>query len=551
MPAAMIRALTELPVAGALVGLAVSIGTRVRYHSRERRGHHVPRRILAISRIKRRGYELAPAPGCAERPARNRDDRIIGLPSRDLGLESMLTQRAKQLFGTDGIRGIPGEYPLDDTTLERVGLALGLHLVADQNVASRPVRVLIGRDTRESGLHIAELIARGLALAGAEPVSAGVVTTPGVAWLVNREGFSAGVVISASHNPYHDNGVKLISSSGMKFPDAVEHEIEHLILSFNDSSPASGAAGAEPVTKVHPDGEEKLHQDYLGGLRAAALPGAKFAGMKIVLDCANGAASELAPQLFRMLGAEVVAINNAPDGKNINAGCGSLHPEGMQKRVVESGAMLGVAFDGDADRAIFASASGKLVDGDGVLLVAGRYMKSARKLKGNVIVGTTMANLGLERALDRLGLKLGRTAVGDRYVLEEMVRIGANLGGEQSGHILFLDDATTGDGMLTAVKIASIVSISGPLDSLVSDLKIFPQKIVNVRVQSKPPLESLPGVSRTLSEAEKALGKSGRIVLRYSGTEPLARVMVEAEREEDVRHWTDFLATALRTAIGA
>jgi phosphoglucosamine mutase len=463
----------------------------------------------------------------------------------------MSTQRAKQLFGTDGIRGIPGEYPLDDTTLERVGFALGLHLVAHQNADSKNLRVLIGRDTRESGPHIAELIARGLALAGAEPVSAGVVTTPGVAWLVNREGFSAGVVISASHNPYHDNGVKLISSSGMKFPDAVEREIEHLILSFNDSSPASRGAGTGRASKAHPRGDEKLHQDYLGGLRAAALPGAKFAGTKIVLDCANGAASKLAPQLFHVLGAEVVAINNAPDGKYINAGCGSLHPEGMQKRVVESGATLGVAFDGDADRAIFAGASGKLVDGDGVLLVAGRYMKSAGKLKGKVIVGTTMANLGLERALDRLGLKLVRTAVGDRYVLEEMLRIGANLGGEQSGHILFLDDATTGDGMLTAVKIASIVSISEPLDSLVSDLKIFPQKIVNVRVQSKPPLESLPGVSRTLSEAEKALGKSGRIVLRYSGTEPLARVMVEAEREEDVRHWTDFLATALRSAIGA
>jgi phosphoglucosamine mutase len=294
-----------------------------------------------------------------------------------------------------------------------------------------------------------------------------------------------------------------------------------------------------------------LHQDYLEGLRAAVLPGAKFAGMKIVLDCANGAASELAPQLFRMLGAEVVAINNAPDGKNINTGCGSLHPEGMQKRVVESGATFGVAFDGDADRAIFASASGKLVDGDGVLLIAGRYMKSAGKLKGNVIVGTTMANLGLERALEQSGLKLVRTAVGDRYVLEEMLRIGANLGGEQSGHILFLDDATTGDGMLTAVKIASIVSIAGPLDSLVADLKVYPQKIVNVRVQSKPPLESLPGVSRTLGEAEKALGKSGRVILRYSGTEPLARVMVEAERDEDVRRWTDSLASAVRSAIGA
>ena len=450
---------------------------------------------------------------------------------------------AKQLFGTDGIRGIPGESPLDDATLERTGRALGEYLRSQSDVQGDSPRVLIGRDTRESGPHIADHIAGGLVAAGAQPVSAGVLTTPGVAWLVNREGFAAGVVISASHNPYHDNGVKLISSSGMKFPDAVEAQLEKSILSASGSVPGAGT--------VHPKVDEKLHEDYLGGLREAAIAGAKFAGMKIVLDSANGAASALAPRLFRSLGADVVAMNDAPNGKNINAGCGSLHPEAMQKRVVESEAALGVAFDGDADRAIFASASGKLIDGDGVLLVAGRYLQSAHKLKGNVIVGTTMANLGLERALDKSGLKLVRTDVGDRYVLEEMRRIGANLGGEQSGHILFLDDATTGDGMLTAVKIASIVSIAGPLDALVADLKIFPQKIVNVRVQSKPRLETLPEVSRVLAEAEKSLGNSGRVVLRYSGTEPLARVMVEAEREEDVRRWTDSLAFALRSAIGA
>jgi len=450
---------------------------------------------------------------------------------------------AKQLFGTDGIRGIPGESPLDDATLESIGRALGEYLRSQSDVQGDSPRVLIGRDTRESGPHIADHIAGGLVAAGAQPVSAGVLTTPGVAWLVNREGFAAGVVISASHNPYHDNGVKLISSSGMKFPDAVEAQLEKSILSAGGAVPGAGA--------VHPKVDEKLHDDYLSGLREAAIAGAKFAGMKIVLDCANGAASTLAPRLFRSLRADVVAMNDAPNGKNINAGCGSLHPEAMQKRVVESAAALGVAFDGDADRAIFASASGKLIDGDGVLLVAGRYLQSARRLKGNVIVGTTMANLGLERALDKSGLKLVRTDVGDRYVLEEMRRIGANLGGEQSGHILFLDDATTGDGMLTAVKIASIVSIAGPLDALVADLKIFPQKIVNVRVQSKPRLETLPEVSRVLAEAEKSLGNSGRVVLRYSGTEPLARVMVEAEREEDVRRWTDSLASALRSAIGA
>jgi len=444
----------------------------------------------------------------------------------------------KELFGTDGIRGIPGEYPLDDATLERVGLALGKHL---REQTPHP-KVLIGRDTRESGPHIAECIARGLASAGSEPVSAGVLTTPGVAFLVNRDGFSAGVVISASHNPYHDNGVKLISSSGMKFSDSVEAALEHVILSKNGSVSA--------LKTVRLNGDKGLYEDYLNGLRAAVFPGAKFAGMKIALDCANGAASKLAPELFRSLGATVIAINDSPDGRNINAGCGSLHPQQLQKVVVEQGAALGVAFDGDADRALFSTAAGKLVDGDGVLLVTGRYLKSIGKLKGDVIVGTTMANLGLERALAQSGLKLVRTAVGDRYVLEEMQRIGANLGGEQSGHILFLDDATTGDGMLTAIKIASLVAIAGPLERLVADLKIFPQKIVNVRVRSKPALDSLPEVAQLLRQAEKTLGDSGRVVLRYSGTEPLARVMVEAEREEDVSRWTESLASALQSSIG-
>ena len=452
---------------------------------------------------------------------------------------------SKQLFGTDGIRGIPGQYPLDDNTLGRLGIALGEYLLSQKGGSTSAPLVLIGRDTRESGPHIAACIAQGLRSAGVDAVSAGVLTTPGVAWLVGREGFSAGVVISASHNPYYDNGVKLISSSGMKFPDATEALLVSVILSPNGASPAV-SLGTE-----HGNGEEKLYADYVEGLRQAALPGAKFAGMKIVLDCANGAASNLAPRLFRSLGATVALMNDAPDGRNINADCGSLHPEGMQRRVVETGAALGMAFDGDADRAIFASASGKLVNGDGVLLVAGRYLKSTGKLKGSVIVGTTMANLGLERALEKEGLTLARTDVGDRYVLEEMQRIGANLGGEQSGHILFLDDATTGDGMLTAVKIASLVSVAGPLDTLVADLKVYPQKIVNVRVNSKPPLNSLPEVSRALKEAENSLGSSGRIVLRYSGTEPLARVMVEAEREADVLRWTDAVASALRSSVGA
>jgi len=269
------------------------------------------------------------------------------------------------------------------------------------------------------------------------------------------------------------------------------------------------------------------------------------------LDCANGAASVLAPQLFAGLGTNVTAINNSPNGRNINADCGSLYPQALQKRVRETGAALGVAFDGDADRALFVSASGRLIDGDGVLLAVGRHMKSAGLLRGSVIVGTTMANLGLERALEKSGLTLARTDVGDRYVLEEMLRIDANLGGEQSGHVLFLDDATTGDGMLTALKMASLVSVAGPLDALIADLRVFPQKITNVRVLSKPGFDSLPEVTRAYAEAEVALGRSGRVILRYSGTEPLARVMVEAEKEEDVVRWSETVASALRTAIGA
>ena len=446
---------------------------------------------------------------------------------------------AKELFGTDGIRGIPGEPPLDDITLDRVGGALGEYLRAH----GPSPRVLIGMDTRESGPHIARRIARGLISAGAEPVAAGVLTTPGVAWLVRNEGFAAGVVISASHNPYHDNGVKLVSSSGMKFPDEVEAEIERAM---------SGRAALHgPVSDIRSEAARGLHEDYLRALQGAAFEGAHFARMKIVIDCANGAASRLAPTLFRSLGAEVVAIHDRPDGRNINTACGSLHPEGMQKKVVETGAALGVAFDGDADRAIFSSSTGKRVDGDGVLLAAGRFLKSRGKLKGSAIIGTTMANLGLEFALRGAGLALVRVPVGDRYVLEEMLRTGANLGGEQSGHIIFLDDATTGDGMLTAVKIASLVSIAGPLDELIKDLKVFPQTIVNIKVRSKPPLDSLPEVVRALAAAERALGSAGRVVLRYSGTEPLARVMVEAEREEDVRRWSEAIASALRSSLGA
>ena len=446
---------------------------------------------------------------------------------------------AKELFGTDGIRGIPGTYPLDDATLYGVSRALGKYLLE----TVRNPRVLIGMDTRESGPHIASQLAAGLADDNVTFVSAGVITTPGVACLVRQNDFSAGMVISASHNPFHDNGVKLFAGTGMKFPDDVE---EHLEIEIHQHKDRETAQHGVPVPA-----DLSLDEEYLAYLRIRVIPGASFEGLKIVLDCANGAASQLGPELFRSLGADVIAIHNQPNGRNINDGCGSLHPEKLREKVLETRAALGVAFDGDADRAMFVSASGRHIDGDGVLLAAARHLRSVGQLRGGRVIGTTMANLGLERVLDSEGLSLARVPVGDRYVLEEMVRSGANLGGEQSGHIIFLDDATTGDGLLTALKIASLVSLRGPLDELVRGLKVYPQIIVNVQVKSKPPLESLPVVSAAIEKATKSLGAAGRVVVRYSGTEPKARVMVEAEHAEDVTQWAEILASAIRTAIGA
>ncbi len=400
----------------------------------------------------------------------------------------------KELFGTDGIRGVPGTPPLDDATLYATGRSLGTYL----KQTSPAAHVLIGMDTRESGPHIAALLAAGLANAGVSIDFAGIITTPGVACLVRQRGFQAGVVISASHNPFQDNGVKLFSSAGMKFPDAVEETLEEDIFKHR----------REPAPKNPPGlaADETLDARYLDFLRSKVIPGAKLS---------------------------------------------SLHLEGLQKCVVAERAGLGIAFDGDADRAMFVCQSGRVVNGDGVLLAAARQLKSAGKLKGNRVVATSMSNLGLERVLAREGIELARAAVGDRYVLEEMLRSNNVLGGEQSGHVIFLDDSPAGDGLLTAVKIASLVSINGRLESLITGLKDYPQTIVNVKVKSKPPLESLPQVSRALAEAQSALGDNGRVVLRYSGTEPLARVMVEAERDADVQRYSQALVDALRESIGA
>jgi len=446
---------------------------------------------------------------------------------------------AKELFGTDGIRGVPGTPPLDDRTLYAAGRGLGETLQKENGAA----HVLIGMDTRESGGHIASLLAAGLERASATVEFAGVITTPGIACLVRQNDYQAGVVISASHNPYHDNGVKLFSHEGMKFPDAEEEEIETEILRLRNET--------VPAARPRLQAKHALHAEYLEFLRRHVLPGAELSGFRIVLDCANGAAYQLGPELFRSLGADVVAIGVAPDGQNINAGCGSLYLEGLQESVVKEGAELGVAFDGDADRALFVAKGGRVVNGDGVLLAAARHLKSQNTLKNRTVVGTAMSNLGFERALARESIRLTRAAVGDRYVLEEMLKSGNNLGGEQSGHIIFLDDSPAGDGLLTAVKVSSLVALKGSLESLIEGYKDYPQVTVNVRVKSKPALDSLPGVKRALEEAEGTLGENGRVVLRYSGTEPLVRVMVEAEVTADVERFSRSIAKAVEEAIGA
>lgn len=444
---------------------------------------------------------------------------------------------ARQLFGTDGIRGKAGEYPLDRATAFGLGAALG-HWAKGQ--AGNP-KVLLGMDTRESGTWLARAVATGLVAAGVEPVFAGVLTTPGVAYLTKTGAFVAGVMISASHNPYEDNGLKVFDHSGYKLPDDVELALEGEILRERVQAP---------------DGEVDLVADAsLAGMYidflASTFP-LRLTGLKLVVDCANGAAYGLAPELFRRLGAEVEAIACAPDGRNINAGVGALHTDYVAARVRESGADLGIAFDGDADRAMFISKNGRLLDGDAVLLLTARALDAAGRLPGKRVISTVMSNLGLEVALQRSGITMARTGVGDKYVLEEMRRSGAPLGGEQSGHVIFSEFATTGDGILTALRVLECMVASGKsADALVADLEVFPQLIVNVRIKERKPLEQFPEVQQGIAACEEAFSGEGRVLVRFSGTEPLARVMVEGNDASLVHEYAHSIAKKIEVALGA
>lgn len=401
-------------------------------------------------------------------------------------------------------------------------------------------------DTRESGPWIAEHVAGGLASAGVLSRFAGIITTPGVAYLTRTDSFVAGVMISASHNPYQDNGIKILGHSGYKLADSQEHELESEIFALLK-------AGVEPAPLALEE-DPGLDLRYLDSL-ASSFPDS-LEGLRIVVDCANGAAAKLAPALLERLGARVEAINCSPDGRNINLNCGALHVEMLREAVAARGADLGVALDGDADRAIFVSRSGKVVDGDGIMLLAARFLLARGELAGPqgqpTVVATVMSNLGLERALAAHGIRMPRTAVGDRYVLEEMLRIGAVLGGEQSGHIIFHNYATTGDGLLTMLRVLEVMRASGAnLDELTAGLEQYPQRLVNIRVREKRPLEGLPEVDREIRAAEAAFGDAGRVLVRYSGTELLARVMVEAADWARVDEHANRIAAAIQRAIGA
>jgi phosphoglucosamine mutase len=451
----------------------------------------------------------------------------------------------KKLFGTDGIRSVAGKYPLDPATVHAIGLALA-HTLAETNPSPR---VLLGMDTRESGPAIASQLTAGLAAGGAIVESAGVITTPAIAYLTQARRFAAGIVISASHNPWQDNGIKVFGPDGYKLPDATELAIEEEIfrrISNQTSSPAPVAEQQAPPVN------EADRADYIRFL-LAAVPGLSLDNRRIVVDCANGAASAVAPELFAQLGGkEILLTHTSPDGRNINEGCGALHPEIVAAQVRHYNASLGITFDGDADRALFADELGRVVNGDAVLLLAARDLQSRGLLTNSTVVATTMSNMGLEAALKRSGIQMLRAAVGDKYVLEQMLSTNAALGGEQSGHIIFSGRSTTGDGLLTALLLLDIVHRSGKtLSELIGDLKVFPQVIVNVKVREKKPLETIPSVAAAIAAAEKELADSGRVVIRYSGTEALARVMIEAESEPAMRHHADTIANAIRAELGA
>ncbi len=441
-----------------------------------------------------------------------------------------------KLFGTDGVRGVAGEMPLDETTITRLGAALVRVLPH-----TGPVRILTGRDTRESGFWIERTLARGVRAMGGDLLSAGVLPTPAVAVITRAEDFDAGIVISASHNPYQDNGIKVFSGHGQKFDESLEREIEALVADPHFVVSAEASAEIEPHDVI---------EAYMRHCRAALPSAGVVSGLRIGLDCANGATTTVAPRLFRMLGLDVQVIGNAPDGRNINLACGSTHLEALQALVREHGLAMGIAFDGDGDRCLMVDDQGAVVDGDALMLILALHMQRTGGLSKDTVVATVMSNLGLERALAAHGIGLRRTSVGDKYVMEEIREHGYALGGEQSGHVIVAEHLFTGDGIVTALRVLRVMAETGrSLRDLASVLVTYPQVLVNVRVGRRVTVADVPALAATIDSVERRLGSEGRLLIRYSGTEPLLRIMLEGRDQQEIERWAQEIADAAQAAL--
>jgi len=446
----------------------------------------------------------------------------------------------EKLFGTDGIRGEAGVFPLDETTVETIGRSVAARFIER---SGRPPEIVIGRDTRESGPWIEDAFCRGATAMGAVCESTGIMTTPGIAFVTGAFEFDLGVVISASHNPFYDNGIKIFLPDGRKIDEQFEGVIEA------DVHAGGNIASTAPAPKERTSEEGEFRRAYLAHLDGV-LGGSRLDGLSAVVDCANGAASKLAPRLFSGLGLEITAINDNPNGRNINADCGSLHLDGLRSKVVEIGADIGIAFDGDADRALFVNEKGDVVDGDATLWILGSAMKSKGELTGGRVVATVMSNIGLEIALRSKGIELGRTSVGDKYVLDELIASGGEIGGEQSGHLIFPKRSLVGDGMMTALLLLKTMNEAGkPLSDLTAGFDRYPQVLINVPVKRKLPFDDVEHVKAEAMRVEGQLSGNGRLLLRYSGTENLARVMIEGQDQAEIDGLAHGLADTIRAAL--
>jgi phosphoglucosamine mutase len=445
---------------------------------------------------------------------------------------------APRLFGTDGVRGRAGEYPLDHDTVARLGAAL----VRAMRTDGKSLRFIAGRDTRESGEWIERELARGIRSEGAHLTTAGVMPTPAVAYVAREMAYDAGIVISASHNPFQDNGIKVFSGRGEKFTEALEREVEEIIADARWT--VSGSAD-DPVERTD------VIDPYISHARLALPDPQRLGRLKIAVDTANGATTTVAPRLFEALGFDVQLIGAAPDGRNINLDCGSTHPEALARMAVERGCRVAVAFDGDGDRAILVDANGRIVDGDAVLLMCGRHLKQLGELKGNAVVATVMSNIGLELAFRGSGIDMIRCPVGDKYVMEEMIKRGLSLGGEQSGHIIFSEHLFTGDGIVTALSVLRVMADSGrELADLAGELVTYPQVLLNVRVREKRDLQTVPAVADAMKRVEDRLAGTGRLLVRYSGTEPLLRVMIEGQDQQEIQGWATQIVNTVKEHLG-